>query len=163
MEMLVTAKLKEPLCVFLVGMQGRSWRSAWKLPFIGRRMMKMQSELLANPGSGFLWGQNFSSRNPMTTLFLSYWKSKQDIFHFVSSNEYSHMQSVGEYYSRFKKDPNIGIWHETYEIQPGHTESLYHHMAPFGLSAILPVSKVEMLSHQFIHRMNSKLRSKYGQ
>ena len=118
---LLTAPIKEPLCVFLVGMQCRSWRSYWKLPFIGHRMMKMQMELRNNPQSGFLWGMNFSAKQPFTTLFLSYWKSGEHIEKFVTDTKYSHRSSTGAYYERFINDTSIGIWHETYEIAPGHS------------------------------------------
>ena len=150
---LVTAPFSQPATVFLVGVQCRSWRSAWKLPFIGKRMGNMQEELRADPESGLLWGANFVQFRPFTTLFLSYWKSPDHIHRFVESSRFSHQGASAEYFRRWGKDPHIGVWHETYEVHPGQEENLYFGMAPFGSSAFNDVISVGAANRRFMGRL----------
>ena len=37
----------------------------------------------------------------------------------------------------------VGIYHETYVVQPGSYECVYHHMPPFGLGRIGPLVPAE--------------------
>ena len=30
----------------------------------------------------------------------------------------------------------MGIWHETYRVESGHYETIYHNMPPFGLGQV---------------------------
>ena len=150
---LITAPITEPLCLFLVGVQCRSWTSFWKVPFIRSRMIKMQQELSEDSDSGFLWGMNFSASGPFTTLFLSYWKSSDHIHKFVSDSKFSHIGSTREYYKKFSKDSNIGIWHETYEIEPGKAENLYYGMDSFGAAGFLKTIQVDLSKKQFVQRL----------
>ena len=153
---LTTAPINEPMCVSLVGVQCRSWTSLWKMPFIVSRMIKIQRELKNDPDSGFLWGMNFSTMKPFTTLYLSYWRSVEDLQKFVSDRRFSHLKSTGEYYSKFRNDSSIGIWHETYEVHPGQSENLYYGMPPFGASGFLKTISVEKNSKQFVNRIRGK-------
>ena len=152
MHPLLTAPLDKPVTLFLVGMQCRSWRSLWKVPLIGRRMGQMQQELQSDPESGLLWGANFIQFNPLTALYLSYWKSTGHIHRFVEDGRFAHKAASPEYLKRFGSDPDIGVWHETYEIEPGKAENLYMGMAPFGVSAFMPTSKLTSANRKFMDR-----------
>lgn len=153
MRSLVTAPIKEPVTVFLVGVQCRSFFSMWKIPLIGRRMMQMQKQLMADPNSGLIWGANFVQKKPFTTLFLSYWKSSDHIQKFVTSDHFSHKSSVKEYWQKYGRDPNIGVWHETYEIDSSKTENLYYGMAPFGVSAFTEVENITASNRTYLSRL----------
>ncbi len=41
------------------------------------------------------------------------------------------------------KDGSIGIWHETYLVEPGKFECVYGNMPPFGLAAATNSVKAE--------------------
>lgn len=150
---LKTAHIQEPYCLFLVGMQCRSWLSFWKIPFISYRMFKMQKELRQDKTSGFLWGKNFIAYRPFTSLFLTYWKSSDDIHRFVSDKKFSHLASVGIYYRKYRNDPNIGVWHETYEVTPGQVETLYYGMNPFGAGSFNPITPLERNAKGYMKRL----------
>jgi hypothetical protein len=150
---LTAVQIEKPFCLFLVGMQCRSWRSLWRMPFIASRMAAMQKELIADPATGFLWGKGFASARPLTTLFLSYWQSSEDIERFVKSPRYSHLASVGEYYKKFKDHPDIGVWHETYEVFPEHAEAMYFGMNPLGMSGFMPIIPIAKNTQQFKQRL----------
>lgn len=153
---LVTALLKEPLTVFLVGMQCRSWTSMWKVPIVAARMTRMQRELREDPDSGLLWGENFLCFSPFTTLFLSYWRSSAHVERFASGARFSHRSSATEYWKRFRDDPHLGVWHETYEVTPEGAETLYGGMAPFGVSAFNPTVPVSEMAGQYLRRLRAK-------
>lgn len=153
---LQTVPLDREITVFLVGMQCRSWRSLWKVPFIARQMSKMQAELRADPESGFIWGQNFTSQKPFTTLFLSYWQSSDHLERFVRDKRYSHRQASATYWRKHARDPHLGVWHETYVVSPGKSENLYMGMSPFGLSAFLPTADVTRMSSAYKSRLERK-------
>lgn len=150
---LYTAPLCQPVTVFLVGVQCRSWLSAWKLPFIGRRMGKMQQELQSDPDSGLIWGANFFQFSPLTTLYFSYWRSAEHIHRFVESNHYSHKKASPEYFRRWGNDPHLGVWHETYDIAPGKEENLYFNMAPLGASAFNEIVLINATNKKYLTRL----------
>jgi hypothetical protein len=150
---LTSAPLEAPVCLFMVGMQCRSWRSFWKIPLIARRMKQMQKELKNDRESGLIWGENFTSQRPFTTLYLSYWKSSDHINRFVTDKKFSHLSSVKEYFQRFRDDPDIGVWHETYEVDPQKTENLYFGMAPFGVSAFLKTVEINSKNRNYLMRL----------
>jgi hypothetical protein len=41
------------------------------------------------------------------------------------------------------KDDSVGIWHETYLIEPGRYECIYNNMPPYGLGAASKIVKAE--------------------
>lgn len=153
---LTTAEIEEPLCLFLVGLQCRSWKSLWKIPFITIRVSRMYKELQTNKDSGLLWGKFFTSKRPFTTLILTYWKSSEHIHRFVSDPKYSHIKSTIEYYQKFNRDPHIGVWHETYEITPNHAETMYYGMEPFGASAFLQTKVLKKNAKGYMKRLRGQ-------
>jgi hypothetical protein len=126
-----------------------------KLPFVTSRIRVMTRELKRDPDSGFLWGKFFTSKKPFTTLFLTYWTSSEHIHRFVSDPKYSHIRSSLDYYKTFRNDPHIGVWHETYEVLPGHAETMYYGMDPFGASAFLPTEEIQRHRQQYMTRLRS--------
>lgn len=150
---LITAPIVDPLCVFMVGVQIKSARSFWKIPYIAGKMRQMQKELREDPESGFIWGTNFTKFAPFTTLFLSYWTSADYIDQFIKRDKFSHKRESVAYWKRFGKDTDVGVWHETYEIDPQRTENLYFGMEPFGVSAFLPIAKVDAANRAYVQRL----------
>lgn len=150
---LKTAKINEPIALFLVGVQCRSFLSLWRLPWIGRQMVKIQEELKDNPDSGFLWGENFLSFSPMTTLFLSYWKSADHIKSFANDPHQNHRPAWTEYIRRFYDHPHFGVWHETYVIDPKNMENIYAGMPPFGISGFGTVENLSTKNRSFEGRL----------
>lgn len=148
-----TAKINEPIALFLVGVQCRSIFSLWKLPWIGRQMGKIQVELKENPNSGFLWGENFISFSPVTTLFLSYWKSMEHIKNFANDPHQSHRPAWTEYIRRFYNHPHFGVWHESYVIDPKNMENIYAGMNPFGISGFAIVENIRSGNRSFENRL----------
>ena len=155
MTALITAPITEPFTVFLVGMQCRSFTSLWKVPLIAGKMGQMQRELMKDHDSGLLWGANFIQFSPLTTLYLSYWKSSDHIHRFVSDPKFSHLKAAPDYLKRFGNNSSLGVWHETYEVNPTQSENLYFGMAPFGVSAFIDPVKITSANRSFLQRLRS--------
>ncbi len=150
-----TTKTDKPFTVFLTGVQCRKFTSMWKMPLVANRMLKMQAELKLNTEAGFYHGENFFTMTPhFTTLFLSYWDSAKSIEQFANSKIFSHLESAKDYLKNFLSDTNLGIWHETYVVEPEKVESLYYNMESFGLSAFQPHISLTSLNNKFKQRIN---------
>ena len=50
-----------------------------------------------------------------------------------------------EFNRRVGASGDVGIWHETYAIQPGAYECIYSNMPPFGLGKVGPLIAINSL------------------
>jgi hypothetical protein len=99
-------------------------------------MPPMLSVLYTSPEEkGFLGGESFFRLFPLTTLMLSYWRSFDDLERFARSKDDPHLKPWQDFYRNVGTSGIVGIWHETYQIEPGKYEVLYANMPLFGLAA----------------------------
>jgi hypothetical protein len=72
-----------------------------------------------------------------------YWRSFEDLERFARSPAEPHLAAWRRFSQSVGADGSVGIWHETYLVEPGCYEALYSNMPVFGLAratAHLPVS-----------------------
>lgn len=131
-----TAKTDQPFVVFLIGMrvnqpwQFRKWMS------VAKAMPPMLKVLHANAEEkGFLGAEQFFRLFPLTTMMVSYWRSFEDLERFARSPEDPHLAAWQDFMRQIGKDGSVGIFHETYQVQPGQYECIYGNMPQFGLAA----------------------------
>ena len=120
--------------VFLIGMRVNRW---WMLPAIwavAGAMTRMMRELLADPSAGLLHPEGDAGR---TTPMVQYWRSLDDLQRYAHDRERAHAPAWQRWAKRLGLDGAVGIWHETYVVEPGQHESVYHHMPAFGLGRAL--------------------------
>lgn len=120
--------------VFLIGMRFNRW---WRLDRwwpVFTAMPRMLRHLAADPGSGLLGYHLWFGR---TVLVLQYWRSTEDLVAFASDSQAPHAVAWREFNRRVGAGGAVGIWHETYEVVPGHLEAMYVNMPPFGLAAAI--------------------------
>ncbi len=131
----ISALKDKSFVVFLIGMRVNKW---WDIPSIfqtGMGMTSMLKELYANKESGFLGAESWGGR---TTIMVQYWESFEKLEAFANDREKTHYPAWIEFYKRAKKNNGaIGIWHETYKIEPGSYECVYANMPSFGLAKVL--------------------------
>ena len=48
----------------------------------------------------------------------------------------AHLPAWGEFRKRVGDSGDVGIFHETYRVENGNYEVIYHHMPPFGLGEV---------------------------
>ncbi len=130
-----TAKTDEPFVVFLIGMRiNKFWRFDKWLP-VASAMGPMLQTLFTHPEKGFLHAEMFF--NFGTSAMLQYWRSFEDLEHFARHPSEPHIAAWKKFNQSVGADGSVGIWHETYSINPGQFESVYGNMPKFGLAAAM--------------------------
>lgn len=118
--------------LFLIGMRvNRPWKVSSWLP-ISKAMPKMQAELAEHPELGCLGMQNWFGR---TTLSVQYWRDFDSLNAYARSPDHPHLPAWRAFNKAVNDTGDVGIWHETYMVQPGQSESVYGNMPVFGLAA----------------------------
>jgi hypothetical protein len=135
----LTVARDQGFVVFLIGARINKW---WLLPVIWGAAMAMQRmlrELSADPDSGLLAFESYGGR---TTLAVQYWRSHEDLLRYARDKQRAHAPAWRRWIREWGEGA-MGIWHETYVIEPGSYESLYHHMPAFGLGKVGPLVPAE--------------------
>lgn len=137
--------------LFLIGMRiNKPWRIDQWL-WVSLAMGGMLAHLAKHPETGLIKARNWFGR---TTLQVGYWRSMEHLVGFAGDENAPHMPAWRKYYRRAAKSGAVGIWHETYVVKPGTTESIYGNMPPFGLA--------EATSKVRVNRHTSSARQRVG-
>ena len=132
----LTVRREDGFVVFLIGGRVNKW---WMLPVlwgVALAMSRMMKELHADPSHGLLSYESYGGR---TTMMVQYWRSIEDLQRYAKSREREHVPAWRRWAQRWGLTGAIGIWHETYVVEPGTYECVYHHMPPFGLGRVGPL------------------------
>ena len=118
--------------VFLIGMRiNKPWKVHKWWP-VASAMPKMLRELRQHPDLGLL-GFFSSSR-----VIVQYWRSFAHLEAYAKSREHLHLpawKAFNQAVGRSRGD--VGIWHETYLIDPGRYECVYANMPRHGLGHVM--------------------------
>ena len=130
-----TAKTNQPFVVFLIGMRiNKLWRFDRWIP-VANAMTPMMSTLFRHPEKGFLHAEffwNFSG-----PVLIQYWRSFEDLENFARNPSDPHIGPWKKFKRAVGSNGVVGIWHETYTINPAQFESVYGNMPRFGLAAAM--------------------------
>lgn len=129
-----TAATSEPFVVFLIGVRINKLLAIHKWAPTVMAMGPMLRSLFQHPEKGLLGARTLVSWRGVTMI--QYWRSFDDLERFARSTDDPHMPA----WRRFNKavgyqDGAVGIWHESYLVEPGHFETVYGNMPVFGLAA----------------------------
>ena len=129
----VCAEIEGPFVLFMIGAQlNRPWKLNVVVPFLAT-MPRMLKELAAEPALGLLHvRQHFG---PSGALLIQYWRSFEHLEAYARDPQRQHLPAWQWFNGKLGSNGDIGIWHETYLIEPGHYESVYNNMPPYGLGA----------------------------
>lgn len=136
----LTVSPDQRFVVFLIGARVNKW---WQLPAlwgVAAAMGRMMRGLANNPDSGLL---GYESWNGRTTLMLQYWRSVDDLLRYARDKQQDHAPAWRRWAREWGLGGSVGIWHETYVIEPGSYECVYHHMPSFGLGQVGPLVPAE--------------------
>lgn len=143
---------QEDICIFLIGMRANKWwhvRTWWPSFIAFPRMLR---ELRQDPARGFLGGSLQLGTNGVLTV--QYWRSVDDLYHYASDRSGNHPATWKAFFDRDGKDPgSTGIWHETYVIPAGGTESVYDNMPLMGLAEATKAVRVTPRSNTARQRL----------
>jgi hypothetical protein len=133
----VTASVQGGFVVFLIGMRINAWwRPDLWIPVIFS-MGRMLRELRQHPELGLLGMAQTGFSNPV--VLVQYWRSAELLMAFASGRNLPQLPAWTDYNRRLRATHAVGVWHETYVIEPGNHESIYVNMKPFGLGAAFGV------------------------
>jgi hypothetical protein len=124
----LAAQIDGPFVVFLIGMRvNKPWKlRTWWPVFVA--MPRMLKELENDPASGFLGAENGFG------LIVQYWRSFDDLERYANSREHEHWPAWRAFNRRVRNSRgDVGIWHETYQVEAGAYEAVYSGMPPRGL------------------------------
>lgn len=130
-----TAKTDESFAVFLIGMRiNKLWAVHKWLPVFWA-MVPMLFTLKKHPEKGYRNGRLlFGWRSVM---MVQYWRSFADLEQFAHSGEDPHRDAWRSYNREAAEGGAVGIWHETYLIEPEQFECVYNNMPRIGLGEAL--------------------------
>jgi hypothetical protein len=132
----VAAERDDPFVVFHIGLRINAfWKIHRWLPIllIAPRMVR---ELVSDPQSGLLGSRTVIGPGIRNIGFVQYWDSFEALREYARDSDHLHLHAWQEYYEDGTKDDTaVGIWHETYVVQPDEYETVYNNMPPHGLAA----------------------------
>ncbi|MER5863109.1 DUF4188 domain-containing protein [Kitasatospora sp. NPDC002040] len=138
-----TAAAEGEVVLFLLGMRiNHFWAPHHWLP-VALSMPGMLRELSKDPDSGLMGGQLLTG-SPRTYYLVQYWESMDKLMAYAAAPDRRHRRAWA-LINRFEKNSgqHVGLWHETYIVQPGSYESIYGDMPPYGLAAATGVLPIE--------------------
>jgi hypothetical protein len=128
-----TADMKEPIVVFLIGMRiNRLLALRRWLPIAVGAMPRMLRELMTQPELGMISYRLLLGWRRIEVV--QYWRSFEQLEHYARSRDQAHLPAWQAFNRSVGVDGTIGIFHETYIVQPEAAEALYGNMPVFGLA-----------------------------
>jgi hypothetical protein len=138
--------------VFLIGMRiNRPWKvHKWLPVFIA--MPRMLMWLGDHPQAGLLHYE-LTVKSPLSPLVVQYWRSFEDLEQFARSPDAPHLEAWKRFNAAVRDSGDVGIWHETYRVAKGASESMFGNMPPSGLGVagnLVPVGSTATTAAQRI-------------
>jgi len=130
-----TAKTEQPFVVFMIGMRINQWWRFNKWLPVANAMVPMLTTLFKHPEKGFLHGEYFW--NFSGPVLIQYWRSFEDLEKFAREPSDPHLEAWKKFNRAVGANGSVGIWHETYLVEPDKFETFYGNMPAFGLGAAM--------------------------
>lgn len=128
-----TATIEGEFVVFLIGMRfNKLWKVHKWMP-VFTAMPRMLRTLQTHPEKGLL-STRFSWAGRTITL-IQYWRSFDQLERFARNSEDPHLEPWRRFNQRIGASGDVGVYHETYRVQPGGFECIYSNTPVMGLAA----------------------------
>ncbi|MEK3886359.1 DUF4188 domain-containing protein [Bacillus sp. FSL K6-3431] len=125
-----TTENNDKIVVFLIGMRVNKRLAIHKWLPVFTAMPGMIKELYTNKEAlGFLSMESYFGLR--TTVMIQYWRSTEDLLAYAKGKK--HLTAWKNFNHKIGNNDAVGIYHETYELNSGHYESLYGNMPLYGL------------------------------
>jgi hypothetical protein len=128
-----TARAEKPVVLFLIGMRFNKLLAVRKWFPVTAAMPRMLAELAKKPEAGLLYYRSYWSGRVI--LVQQYWESFDKLLAYAHDRSGQHFPAWAAFNRAVGTDGSVGIWHETYLIEPGKSECVYANMPRFGLAA----------------------------
>ena len=128
----MTANHSGDIVVFVIGMRVNRLFAVGKWLPVFRAMGAMLGELHRDPDSGFL-AYEMCWKSPRQPVLIQYWRSFDALERYATDTDKAHRPAWAAF-TRAARDNNaVGIFHETYVVRGGASETLYQDLPAFGL------------------------------
>jgi len=128
-----TAGLEKPVVLFLIGMRVNKLLAPQKWLPVAAAMPRMLAELAKKPEAGLLFYRSYWSGR--VVFVQQYWASFDKLLAYAHDRSGRHFPAWAAFNRAVGTDGSVGIWHETYLVEPGKSECVYVNMPRFGLAA----------------------------
>ncbi len=128
----VCAEIEGPFVLFLIGIRiNRLWKPWSYLP-VFNAMPRMLVELARDRDLGLLHSRtHFGPRN---TMLVQYWRSFDHLHAYAAARDRAHLPAWTAFNKAIGSNGDVGIWHESYLIDPGQSEAIYNNMPEWGMA-----------------------------
>lgn len=127
----VCAEIDGPFVLFLIGLRINHLHQPWRWWPVFAAMPPMLRELSMQPELGLLhFRSHFGVRN---TMIVQYWRSFDHLHAYAAARDRAHLPAWTRFNQTIGSSGDVGIWHETYLIDPGKAENIYANMPAFGM------------------------------
>lgn len=138
--------------LFLIGMRiNRPWRVRQWLPVLVA-MPRMIVELRRQPSLGLVSAPK-TYLSGRVVMVVQYWRSFEALESYARSPEANHLPAWRRFNQVVRDNGSVGIFHETYRVNPGVVESIYVNMPHFGLAGATSAQPVSRLGQSAGRRM----------
>ena len=137
----LTARLDRPVVLFLIGMRFNKLLAVHKWFPVVAAMPRMLAELASKPEAGLLWYRIYLSGRVI--MVQQYWESFDKLVAYAHDKSDRHFPAWAAFNRAIGRDGSVGIWHETYLVEPGKSECVYVNMPRFGLASAARHVKAE--------------------
>jgi hypothetical protein len=127
-----TAQIDGPFVVFLIGMRINRFFAFSKWYPTATAMQPMLRSLYDHPEKGFLGAEQFFYWRGAGLV--QYWRSFEDLEQFARNPSEPHLKAWQRFNQAVGGDGSVGLWHETYRVEPRQYEAIYVNMPAFGLA-----------------------------
>lgn len=127
----MAGEIEGDFVVFLIGMKVNSWLKVGKWMPVAKAMGVMLKELHSKPSeeTGFLGHQQLGRFD-----MVQYWRSFDHLETYARAKDAAHWPAWVEFNRAMKgAREDVGIWHETYQVQAGAYEAIYSGMPEWGM------------------------------
>ena len=132
----MTSRPADGFVVFLIGMRINKPLHLHKWLPVASAMPQMLNELYRQPELGLLSHEMWFSR---TIILVQYWRNMELLLNYAKTKNANHFPAWQRFNQAIGTDGSVGIWHETYQVQPGGYENVYVNMPAFGLGKVGPL------------------------
>ncbi len=128
-----TARHEAPFVLFLIGVRINKLWKAHRWGRVAAAMPRMIRELEAKPELGFLGAETWFAR---TIVMLQYWRSFEALEAYAHGRDKAHLPAWAAFNRAIGANGDVGVFHETYRIEPGGHENIYVNMPPILLGRV---------------------------
>ncbi|TDW89611.1 uncharacterized protein DUF4188 [Kribbella pratensis] len=149
-----TAAYDGEVVVFLIGMRVNSLIKVREWMPVFRAMGPMLRELMKDKEGGLLEFRTLPTWRGVTLI--QYWESVEKLQAFANDTGRTHRPAWVEYFRNSFKSGAVGIWHETYVVPAGNTETIYGNMPLLGLGWVKSVEPVNKRTETAADRLHHR-------